>query len=137
MSVLGAIMSEVFHGGGVAPGPAGASPQPGLPRPPQPASASPSRNAPSPSPAEAAPTRAVDVGDALGARANEAGAGDEWKSSPGALLALLGLSADRPAQAELARELALDEGAGDAAVMRDLWRKLAEVGGKVPEDLRG
>jgi hypothetical protein len=65
-----------------------------------------------------------------------------WRSSIVDLMKLLDLDSSLPARKELARELGY-AGAPDGSAEMNMWlhravmRRLAENGGRVPDDLRG
>ncbi|GJD61042.1 DUF3597 domain-containing protein [Methylobacterium frigidaeris] len=99
--------------------------------------------APSPvanDPAAGSP-EAVDVGAVLQDLAARSGQGLDYKRSIVDLLKLLGLDSSLSARQELARELHYTGDTNDSAAM-NVWlhaqvmRKLAENGGRVPDDLR-
>lgn len=65
-----------------------------------------------------------------------------WRQSIVDLLKLLGLDSSFAARQELARELQYSGDTGDSAAMnmwlhKQVMRKLAENGGKVPDELKG
>jgi hypothetical protein len=94
-------------------------------------------------PAVAAAPRAaaVDVGAALDMLAARNPQRLDWRRSIVDLMKLLGLDGGPEARRALARELNYPGDPGDTAAM-DIWlhrqvlRKLAENGGRVPQDLR-
>lgn len=93
-----------------------------------------------PAPA-AAPPEPVDVEAVLTAMADEKGGKSDWRNSIVDLLKLLDLDSSLDARKELAAELDVNAGAhGSAeqniALHRAVMRKLAENGGKVPDDLK-
>ena len=99
--------------------------------------APPAAPAPAPSPA-AGP---VDVEAVLSGLAAEKGGKSDWRHSIVDLLKLLDLDSSLDARKELAAELGVDAGAhGSAeqniALHKAVMRKLAENGGKVPDDLK-
>lgn len=101
------------------------------------------RAAPAPVPASAsAPAPApVDVEAVLTAMAAEKGGQSDWRRSIVDLLKLLDLDSSLEARKELAAELDVNAGAhGSAeqniALHRAVMRKLAENGGKVPNELK-
>lgn len=95
-------------------------------------------------PAAAAPAAApepVDVEAVLAAMAAEKGGQSDWRRSIVDLLKLLDLDSSLDARKELAAELGVNAGAhGSAeqniALHKAVMRKLAENGGKVPDDLK-
>ncbi|MDR7192039.1 DUF3597 domain-containing protein [Luteimonas terrae] len=99
---------------------------------------------PSHNPAPAAsttPAEPVDVDAVLTAMAAEKGGASDWRRSIVDLLKLLDLDSSLEARKELAAELAVNAGAhGSAeqnlALHKAVMHKLAENGGKVPDDLK-
>ena len=99
----------------------------------------PSHNA---DPAPATPAEPVDVEAVLTDMAAEKGGPSDWRHSIVDLLKLLDLDSNLEARKELATELGVSAGAhGSAeqnvALHKAVMRKLAETGGKVPDDLKG
>lgn len=91
--------------------------------------------------ASAQPAEPVDVDAVLTAMAAEKGGASDWRRSIVDLLKLLDLDSSLDARKELAAELDVDAGAhGSAeqniALHKAVMRKLAENGGKVPDDLK-
>ena len=83
----------------------------------------------------------VDVEAVLSAMAAEKGGKSDWRNSCVDLLKLLDLESSLDARKELAAELDVNAGAhGSAeqniALHKAVMRKLAENGGKVPDDLK-
>ena len=84
----------------------------------------------------------VDVGailDELSAKASEK---LNWKVSIVDLMKLVGIDSSLSARKELAKELHYDGDTNDSAAMniwlhKQLMKKLAEHGGKIPDDLKG
>ena len=100
----------------------------------------PARN-PAPAAAPAAPAEPVDVEAVLTGLAAEKGGPSDWRRSIVDLLKLLDLDSSLDARKELAAELGVNAGAhGSAeqniALHKAVMRKLAENGGKVPDDLK-
>lgn len=100
----------------------------------------PARN-PAPAPAPAAPAEPVDVEAVLTGLAAEKGGASDWRRSIVDLLKLLDLDSSLDARKELAAELGVNAGAhGSAeqniALHKAVMRKLAENGGKVPDDMK-
>ncbi|MBJ6985540.1 DUF3597 domain-containing protein [Luteimonas sp. MC1750] len=95
-----------------------------------------------PAPATPAPApEPVDVEAVLGDMARAKGGESNWRSSIVDLLKLLDLDSSLDARRELATELGVNAGAhGSAeqniALHKAVMRKLAENGGKVPDDLK-
>jgi hypothetical protein len=96
----------------------------------------------SPRPGTSQPTlQNVDVDAVLSQLATRKGGGGNWRTSIVDLLKLLDLDSSLPARKELATELNVhvgDHGSAEQniALQKAVMRKLAENGGKVPEDLR-
>ncbi|MET4635693.1 DUF3597 domain-containing protein [Kaistia defluvii] len=88
-----------------------------------------------------APQATVDVGAVLTALAAKSGEKLDWKKSIVDLLKLLDLDSSIAARKELAKELHYTGDTNDSATM-NMWlhkavmKKLAENGGKVPDDLK-
>lgn len=87
------------------------------------------------------PDTEVDVGRVLADKASAQGQALNWRTSIVDLLKLLGLPSDMSARVALARELDYPGSTEDSAAMnvwlhREVMRKLALNGGRVPEDLR-
>lgn len=83
----------------------------------------------------------VDVETVLGRLASEKGQTFNWRTSIVDLLKLLGMDSSLDARKHLAQELNYSGSTDDTATMnvwlvRQVMQKLAENGGKVPEDLR-
>jgi hypothetical protein len=141
MSIFGSIASKVFgHRGAAAAQPGAASaPQPAAPAKQQPLPTAP------PQDAAAQPTaarqRTLDVAAVLTDMASKNAQKLDWRRSIVDLMKLLGLDSDSQARKELAQELGYTGDTGDSAAMnvwlhKQVMRKLAENGGKVPEELR-
>ncbi len=84
---------------------------------------------------------AVDVSAVMDRLARENPQKLDWRHSIVDLMKLLGLDSSQTARRELAQELHYSGDASDSAAMnmwlhRQVMQKLAENGGKVPEDLR-
>ncbi|MFL9828655.1 DUF3597 domain-containing protein [Rhodoplanes sp. SY1] len=150
MSVLGTIMSRIFGHARAEDGPAPAStssPPPSA----APGSASPApsdRSTPLPSapPASTPPSGRpsggdVDVAAVLTEKAAKRTENLDWRRSIVDLMKLLDLDSSLAARKELARELHYSGDTNDSATM-NVWlhgqvmKKLAENGGRVPDDLR-
>jgi hypothetical protein len=129
MSIFGKIMSSIF-GKANAAGAAPAAPASGA--------------KPSSSTAAAAPAGSiteVDVAGVLTKLANEKKEKLDWRTSIVDLMKLLDLDSSLSARKELAQELQYSGDMNDSASMnvwlhKQVMRKLAESGGKVPEELR-
>ena len=136
MSIFGSIMNKIFHHGSASGRrSAGGSGQ-------QAASAA----APTTSSGGAASTGAgaagqtVDVEAVLSGMEANAGQKLDWRHSIVDLMKLLGLDSSLSARKELAQELHYTGDTNDSAAMniwlhKQVMQKLAENGGKVPQDL--
>lgn len=120
-----------------------AAPSPAPTTPPGPASAMPSgAAAATPAPGVATtPAEPVDVETVLNDMAARNGQSLNWRSSIVDLMKLLGLDSSLENRKALARELNYSGDTGDSAAMniwlhKQVMRKLAENGGKVPADLK-
>ena len=128
MSVLGTIVSAIF---GHAASPASTAPT-GAPR-----SATASAQAAQPT----APKSQVDVGAIMDKLAGQSKENLDWRKSIVDLMKLLNLDSGLGARKQLAQELHYNGNTNDTASM-NIWLhqqvmiKLAENGGKVPDDLR-
>lgn len=126
MSIFGKIMSSIFgraSAAGAAPSPA---PAPG------------GKSAPS---ATAGTATQVDVADVLTKLAAEKKEKLDWRHSIVDLMKLLDLDSSLSARKELAQELHYSGDMNDSAAMnvwlqKQVMQKLAENGGKVPEELK-
>jgi len=134
MSVFGSIMSAIFgHAAQAAPAGAGASTGAG---------ASPGATPAAPAAAPgAAPAQTVDVAAVLGALAAKNKEKLDWRKSIVDLMKLLNLDSSLAARKELAKELHYTGDTNDTAAMnvwlhKQVMQKLAENGGKVPDDLK-
>ena len=88
-----------------------------------------------------APAAGVDVVEVLTAKAARAGQALDWRNSIVDLMKLLGLDSSLAARKELAGELHYSGDTNDSASMnvwlhKQVMQKLAENGGKVPDDLK-
>ena len=138
MSIFGSIMSAIFGGHPAATASqtdAGTTTSSGGVAP----------TAASDSDANAAPVQApvagVDVVEVLTAKAAQAGQPLDWRNSIVDLMKLLGLDSSLVARKELAGELHYSGDTNDSAGMnvwlhKQVMQKLAENGGKVPDDLK-
>jgi uncharacterized protein DUF3597 len=138
MSIFGTIMSAIFgHGAGSQPSQAspGSAAQ-SAPTSPRPTSAGASQAGSSP-----APQGSVDVEAVLNRLASQNKQKLDWRHSIVDLMKLLDLDSSLAARKQLAQELHYSGNADGSAAM-NIWLhkqvmiKLAENGGKVPEDLR-
>jgi hypothetical protein len=125
MSILGSIISKIFHGSDATAAPATTTT----------ATASPSTEAPKAAAAQ------VDVAAVLDALDEKATQDLDWRHSIVDLMKLLNLDSSHSARIELAKELHYSGNTEDSASM-NIWlhaqvmQKLAENGGKVPDDLK-
>jgi hypothetical protein len=137
MSIFGKIMSAIFGHANAAPAApaaggssAGAAPETrGL------------GTAPAAAPAGAAPMSNVDVAAVLGALAAKSKEKLDWRKSIVDLMKLLNLDSSLSARKELAQELHYTGDMNDSAGMniwlhKQVMQKLAENGGKVPDELK-
>ena len=142
MSIFGSIVSKIFGGRDAAAAqPAAASAtQPAAPAGQQPP---PTGSAQGGAAQAAAPTpqQTVDVAAVLTDMAAKQPQKLDWRHSIVDLMKLLGLDSGLQARKELAQELGYTGDAADSAAMnvwlhKQVMRKLAENGGKVPDELR-
>jgi len=140
MSVFGSIMGKIFgHPAGEHPAAGSASaaqPQPAAPQPTS--SAAPPTAAPQPA---AAPQQSVDVAAVLTDMASRSPQKLDWRHSIVDLMKLLGLDSSLDERKKLAQELGYSGDTNDSASMniwlhKQVMQKLAENGGKVPDDLK-
>lgn len=137
MGIFSNIYNKIFHHGSAAATPA-ATPAPAAPTA-APAPAAPVAPA-APAPA-AAPVAAVDVAAVLTDLASKNPEKLNWRTSIVDLMKLLQLDSSLAARKELAQELHYSGDTNDSASMniwlhRQVMTKLAENGGKVPQELR-
>ena len=133
MSIFGNIMSAIFgHSSSAAAAPAAAAPAPQVaPAPAQPTAAAPG----------AAPAAPVDVAAIMDNLAGQSSERLDWRRSIVDLMKLLNLDSSLAARKELAQELSYTGDMNDSASMnvwlhKQVMTKLAENGGKVPDELR-
>jgi len=138
MSIFSAIMGKIFHPAAAAqPAP----PTPAAPSAPQPSSAQEATTVPAAAATQASP-QDVDVEAVLTRMASQkGGGGGNWQTSIVDLLKLLGLASSLEARRQLAQELAVHVGADGSAeqniaLHKAVMGKLAENGGKVPDNLK-
>ena len=118
MSVFGSIMSAIFgHGSAQA------------------------STSPTAAPPTAPPAQTVDVAEIVDKAAAAKGEKLAWRTSIVDLMKLLDLDSSLSARKELAQELHYSGDTNDSASMniwlhKQVMQKLAENGGKVPEDLK-
>jgi hypothetical protein len=133
MSIFGTMMSKIL----------GRSDAPAAPASFQGVSGGSSSTAAAPAPAPAAPAAPmseVDVEAVLEGLASKYSHKVNWRESIVDLMAILGIENSLPARRELANELGYTGDTKDTATMniwlhKQVMRKLAENGGKVPADL--
>jgi len=129
MSIFGNIMSAIFgHSSAAAAAPAAAAPQQSTP---------PAQSAP----ASASPASPVDVGAIMDDLAAKAPQQLNWRTSIVDLMKLINLDSSLAARKELAQELHYSGDMSDSASMniwlhKQVMTKLAENGGKVPDELK-
>jgi hypothetical protein len=133
MGVFGNVMSAIFgHGAKAQPTPTADGPSVGS----APSSTSTGSAAPS-----VRPQSQVDVEAVLVQLASQNKEKLDWRKSIVDLMKLLNLDSSLPARKELAKELHYNGDTNDSAAMnvwlhKQVMIKLAENGGKVPDDLR-
>jgi len=137
MSIFGNIMSAIFgrSSSAAAAAPAAAAPA-GSPAQSAPAAASAAPAAPAA--ASAAPVDVAAIMDGLAAQSSER---LDWRKSIVDLMKLINLDSSLAARKELAHELSYPGDINDSASMniwlhKQVMTKLAENGGKVPDELR-
>jgi hypothetical protein len=141
MSIFGNIMSAIFHHANAAPAPA--APAPSSPSPttsPSSGSATAAPSAPR-APTPAAGSTPVDVAAVLTKLAAQNKEKLDWRHSIVDLMKLLNLDSSLTARKELATELHYSGDKNDSATMnmwlqKQVMQKLADNGGKVPDELR-
>ena len=133
MSIFGNIMSAIFgHSSSAAAAPAAAAPTAQSAPAPTLAAAS------APPPASATPVDVTAIMDGLAAKSSEK---LDWRKSIVDLMKLINLDSSLAARKELAQELSYGGDMNDSASMniwlhKQVMTKLAENGGKVPDELR-
>lgn len=132
MSIFGTIMSKIFGTSAQAAPAPGAAPAGGA--------AAPAGTTQTASTGTAA-TSTVDVGQILGDLAAKNPQKLDWKHSIVDLMKLLGMDSSLEHRKELAKELHYDGDTSDSATMniwlsKQVMKKLAENGGKLPDDLK-
>lgn len=138
MSILGTIISTIFRHAGAAPtAPAGTPSTSGAPSAP----AAPSAPSSTPGSPAAKPASQVDVADVLTKLAAKSKEKLDWRHSIVDLMKLLNLDSSLSARKQLAGELHYTGNTNDSAAMnvwlhKQVMQKLAENGGKVPDELR-
>ena|SRR5262245_39071449 len=145
MSIFGNIMSAIFGrgsgsqaspGGGTSAPPSGSASQQSAPTSPQSTSAGSAQAG-----SAARPQEPVDVEAVLNRLASQKKQKLDWRHSIVDLMKLLELDSSLAARKQLAQELHYSGNTDDSAAMnmwlhRQVMLKLAENGGKVPDDLR-
>jgi hypothetical protein len=132
MNVFGKLMDKIFNRGEEAPKTSAAPPRGNVVPP-----AAPSATAPS---APATATAVVDIESVLEGMAAKSGRKFNWRTSIVDLMTLVGMDSSLSERRELARELGYTGDTQDTATMniwlhKQVMKKLAENGGKVPADL--
>ncbi|MDQ3198760.1 MAG: DUF3597 domain-containing protein [Verrucomicrobiota bacterium] len=146
MGLFNTLMSKIFHHAptATATAPAGTSSTPtapptqGSPTPAMPAPVS--HPAPAPAAAGAAPAKQVDVEAILDSLAAKNSEKLDWKHSIVDLMKLVGMDSSLSDRKELAKDLHYSGDMDDSAAMniwlhKEVMKKLAENGGKVPQNL--
>ena len=133
MSIFGNIMSAIFGRSSAAT----AATTPSAPSTAQPASPAP-QSPPAAAPASAAPVDVAAIMDNLAAQSSER---LDWRRSIVDLMKLINLDSSLAARKELAQELSYTGDMNDSASMniwlhKQVMAKLAENGGRVPDELR-
>ena len=140
MSIFGNILSAIFHhSSSAAAATPGAAPAAGAP-PAQSGPAGTPTAAPTAAPTTA-PAAAVDVTAIMDGLAAQSSERLDWRRSIVDLMKLLNLDSSLAARKELAQELSYTGDMNDSASMniwlhKQVMTKLAENGGKVPDELR-
>ncbi|MDR5782717.1 DUF3597 domain-containing protein [Caballeronia sp. LZ065] len=140
MSIFSSIMGKIFGHHDTA-GTAGAT-QPGSATPPSSGAAGAPAAPATPAPAQSAqPQQPVDVEAVLTQMQSSHSEQLNWRTSIVDLMKLLGLDSSLAARKELAAELHYSGSTEDSAAMnmwlhKQVMQKLAENGGKVPDDLK-
>jgi 3-oxoacyl-ACP reductase-like protein len=139
MSIFGSIMSKIFGSHEAAAAKPDATPASSAASAPSAqASTSPANTGAAPS---ATPQQAVDVAAVLTGLASKSSQQLNWRTSIVDLMKLLDLDSSLNARKELATELHYSGDTNDSASMniwlhKQVMQKLAENGGKVPDDLK-
>jgi hypothetical protein len=133
MSIFGKIMSSIFGTSGTGSTPYAGASATGAPGAPPPAPGTPA--------AAAATKAAVDVAANLDALAKASKEKFDWRKSIVDLMKLLNLDSSLASRQELAKELGYTGSMSDSAKMnvwlhKQVMTKLAENGGKVPDELK-
>jgi Domain of unknown function (DUF3597) len=141
MSIFGNIMSAIFGHSSSAAAAATPASAPGAALATAPAQSAPAAAQPgasAPAAASAAPVDVTAIMDGLAAKSSEK---LDWRRSIVDLMKLLNLDSSLAARKELAQELNFSGDMNDSASMniwlhKQVMTKLAENGGKVPDELR-
>jgi hypothetical protein len=133
MSIFSSIMHKIFSIGGAAAAPSTAAPGTAAP--------SGTTAGSSAAPAGSAAASSVDVSAVLTDLASKSGQTLNWRQSIVDLMKLLDLDSSLTARKELAKELNYTGDTNDSATMntwlhKQVMQKLADNGGKVPDDLK-
>ena len=142
MSIFGSIVSKIFgHREAAAAQPDGASGPQATPSSGQPPTSGAASEGATQATATAAAPQSVDVSAVLTDLASKNPQKLDWRHSIVDLMKLLGLDSGLQARKELAQELGYTGDTADSAAMnmwlhKQVMRKLAENGGKVPDELR-
>jgi hypothetical protein len=141
MSIFSSIMSKIFNRGGAQAAEAPTVRTTQAASSASPASAPAATSAPAGGGNAGGAKQTVDVEAVLTELAGKAGQKLDWRHSIVDLMKLLNLDSSLSARKELAGELHYTGDTNDSAAMniwlhKQVMKKLAENGGKVPEDLR-
>ena len=137
MSIFGSIMSAIFgHSSSAAA--ATAAPAPAAAQPASPAAPSAPASAPAAPAAASSPVDVAAIMDNLAGRASQQ---LNWRTSIVDLMKLINLDSSLAARKQLAQELNYSGDMNDSASMniwlhKQVMTKLAENGGRVPDELR-
>ena len=134
MSIFSSILKKIFPGSAAAAAGTAAAATPAAP------GATPTAAAPTAAAPAVAPMQQVDVEAVLGDMASKNSQKLNWRTSIVDLMKLLNLDSDLATRKELAKELGYTGDMNDSASMniwlhKQVMKKLAENGGKVPADL--
>ena len=137
MSIFGSIMNKIFHHGSAS----GSSSASGSGQQVAGAAAPTASSGGAASTGASAAGQTVDVEAVLSGMEANVGQKLDWRHSIVDLMKLLGLESSLSARKELAQELHYSGDANDSASMniwlhKQVMQKIAENGGKVPEDLK-
>jgi hypothetical protein len=138
MSIFGSIMSKIFGHPAAAADAAAAASSAAAEQAAAPAASAAAEDAPA---ASAPVSPPVDVAAVLTDMASKSGEQLNWRQSIVDLMKLLGLDSSLSARTELAQELHYTGDTNDSAKMnvwlhQQVMQKLADNGGKVPDDLK-